>query len=288
MSLRAGVRRLAIGLARLPLIASAIERPAVQRVLTAMPGGRQLYPQGWDRRHPFDRRHGTDTSGTVAEARLSEDPETVAHAVFYAGSQPSVMRRAFAALPDVRGATFLDLGCGKGRGLLVASEWPFARIIGIDISAALVDIARRNVAIVERQFPGRPPIELVVGDASRCALPPGDLVIYLYHPFDATLMAGVAAGIEAALAAEPRRLFVVYCNPVAGRCFDASPRLRRRFAATIPYSQEDLGCGPDESDPVIIWQGGTAPAPPADPSLDVEIVVAPPRRRARLQPRRTT
>lgn len=290
MSLKSGVRRfvtsVVTSLARRPAIALVLEHPAVRPVLAKLPGSRVLYPKGWDRWHPIDRTLGTDTSGTVAADQLSDHPDIVSHAVLYAGSQPSVMRQALATLPDVGGATFIDLGCGKGRGLVVASELPFARVIGVDMSEPLVAIARRNASIVRRQCPARPPIDAIVGDASRFALPSGDLVIYLYHPFDATLMTHVVSGIDAALAAEPRRLFVVYCNPVAGHCFDASPRLTRCFAETIPYSVEDRGFGPDENDAVIIWRDRAGATSLPDPALDVEIVVEPPQLRASLRPRR--
>jgi tRNA G46 methylase TrmB len=36
---------------------------------------------------------------------------------------------------------FIDMGSGKGRALLVASEFPFARIVGVEISRELSGIA---------------------------------------------------------------------------------------------------------------------------------------------------
>lgn len=41
----------------------------------------------------------------------------------------------------------LEIGCGTGRNLIVAAgRWPHARFYGIDISAAMLDTARANVA----------------------------------------------------------------------------------------------------------------------------------------------
>lgn len=248
-----------------------------------MPAAQRIYGHPWDRLHPFDRTWGTDTSGTVPVAQLSSNRALSDHAVFYAGSQPSVVRASLAVLPDLNGSTFIDLGCGKGRALLVAAESPFARLIGVELSTDLARIARRNAQIIARRRPDLPDIQVFSADASAFPLPSGDVVIYMYHPFEAPVMTKVVAGIEAALMAESRRIFVIYCNPVAGHCFDASPRLTRRFAATLSYSDEDLGYGPDVGDPVVIWQGGSVPPPPRNASLDARIVIAPPRRRVILQ-----
>ncbi len=61
----------------------------------------------------------------------------------YIGSQPSIMRRALSALGPVERYDFLDLGCGKGRALIVAAEFPFRAITGVELSPALAAIARR-------------------------------------------------------------------------------------------------------------------------------------------------
>jgi hypothetical protein len=67
------------------------------------------------------------------------------------------------------------------------------------------------------------------------------------------------------LRAAERIIYVVYYNPVAAECFDAAPLLSRWFARMLPYAADELGYGPDEEDPVIIWQGGAA-IPPAQPA----------------------
>lgn len=42
-------------------------------------------------------------------------------------------------------ATFIDIGCGEGRVLLMAAEHGFRKIIGIDLAADLCLTARGNV-----------------------------------------------------------------------------------------------------------------------------------------------
>jgi SAM-dependent methyltransferase len=171
------------------------------------------------------------------------------------------LRRALAALPPVNSYTFLDLGCGKGRALLVASELPFRDVIGVELSASLAAIARRNAAIIARRDPQRTAVRIAEADASTFPIPAGDVVLFMYHPFGAELVAKVVRAVEAALVAERRSIFIIYYNPVAGHHFDVSRLLMRRFARMIPYAAEELGYGPDLDDAVVIWQGGTAPLP---------------------------
>jgi SAM-dependent methyltransferase len=253
------LKRVVAAVGRLPVVSSLIRQSLARRLLKNIPGADLLYGSGWDAFHPFDRIHGTQTSGYVSADQLPAGEAARAHAVFYAGSQPSVVREGLKALPPVETCTFVDLGCGKGRPLLVASEFPFRDILGVELSPDLATVAERNAAIIAERYPKRPPVRIAIGDASCFPIPSGDVVLFLYNPFGAELIAHVVQSVEAALRTESRSIYVVYYNPTAAHCFDASPLLTRRFARQIPCAAEELGYGPDESDPVIIWQGGAAP-----------------------------
>ncbi len=256
-----------------PLV-PVLYHPRVSGVLRRMPGAGALYGYGWDRQHPFDRANGTDTSGVVElqAIRAHTDHPAMAHAAIYVGSQPSAIRQALDALPPLKGATFIDFGCGKGRPLLVAAERPFREVVGIDLSSELAAIARSNAAIMQTRHPGRAPIRVVVGDAASYPLPSGDLVLFFYHPFGAPIFERVLAAVEGALESERRAIYVVYYNPVLGRLFDASPAFTRRWAAMLPCARDERGYGADGDDAVMIWQGGTAPPPRG--SVDQRIVLS--------------
>lgn len=275
------LQRIAGAIGRLPVVARVVRHPSVYGLLEKIPGTQALYGRGWERIHPFDRSEGTDTSGFVSADELPRDQAARAHAICYAGSQPSLLRRALAELPAVDASTFVDLGCGKGRALLVASEFPFRDILGVELSAPLARIAARNALLIAHRFPQRTAISVAVADASDFPLPAGDLVLFLYHPFGAELVARVVTRVEAALRTERRSVYVIYYNPVAGHCFDASALLRRRFARMLPYADGERGYGPDDADTLVIWQGGEAPAPRA--AANARIVVAPHGLRAVLE-----
>jgi SAM-dependent methyltransferase len=267
----------------LPVIRTALYQPSVRSTLQTLPGFQALYGRGWDLLHPFDRALGTDTSGFVAAEKLPSSPLDSQKKHCYAGSQPSIIRSVLAALPSLENFTFVDLGCGKGRPLLVASEFPFRDLVGVELAPELAAEARKNAAILQQRFPARVPVRIVTADASTFPFPAGNLVVFLYNPFGEEVIAKVIAGIEAALVSKNRALFVVYYNPVYGHCFDASPALTRYFAASLPYAEDERGFGPDSEDTVVIWQAGRNVAP--HPSADTPIVITKASMRAELSPR---
>lgn len=273
-ALRRAVGSCARAVGRLPLLRTLVYHRAVRGTLQHWPGFRQFYGGGWELEHPFDRRHGTDTSGYVPTCELPSSPDESGGLIIYAGSQPSIIRAALNTLPPLPDCCFLDLGCGKGRPLLVASEYAFKDLIGVELSATLASDARRNADILRRNHPQRTPIRIEHGDAAQFPLPPGSVVVFLYNPFGDDIIAKLVSRIEQAVAAGGSTLFVVYYNPVHGQRLDASASLARYFAANLAYAAEELGYGPDIADTVVIWQAGGASTPHPGADAPIRVVQA--------------
>ena len=165
-----------------------------------------------DRDSSFDRRFLTDTAGSVESSALGiDDPNRRASAILYLPSPTRVTRWMLDHVGIEHGDfSFVDLGCGKGRVVLVASQYPFQRVIGVDISRALTEIAERNVT----SFPARArrcrSIEVLNADATSFDFPETNLVLHLYHPFDVEVTAAVLSRLERTLADRPRRVVVTY------------------------------------------------------------------------------
>jgi len=229
---------------------------------------------GWNREHPYDRAHGVRTSGAVPGFLLKPGAPLDAATTPYVPAQPSIIRAALAAIPEPQHSHFLDIGCGKGRPLLIATEFGFASITGVELSPTLARIARRNAAAFLRANPQRTRIDVVTGDALAHKLPEQQLVVFLYHPFVRPLMAQFLANIEACLRASRLDLYIVYYNPVWADAFDSRANLERRYAAQFPYDAGEIGYGPDESYAVVVWQnrGNPPPKPPGIATAPVIIV----------------
>jgi SAM-dependent methyltransferase len=223
--------------------------------------------------HPIDSQYAIRTSGALPGSVLRVGYSAKKNAGYF-GSQPSIIRRALNIIPNHNDAVFIDVGCGKGRALVVASEFPFRSIIGVELSPELAELAEENSQVVARNFPKRTPITVVNTDALNYGLPEGHLVIYLYNPFGKDLIRRLLTNIETALLEGDRQIRIIYYNPVCGDIFDRSSMLRRIYAESIPYDSAEMGFGPDSSDVVIIWQDAKS-APANTPSgADRGIVVS--------------
>ncbi|HEY8314115.1 MAG TPA: methyltransferase domain-containing protein [Candidatus Baltobacteraceae bacterium] len=140
----------------------------------------------------FDAENGVTTEALLFLGEL--DPEAIgaamADATHYEPVPIDDFNALLAAVPaNVETSTFVDLGSGMGRGVMLASLHRFKQIIGVEVSPALHEVARENL----RAWRKRPDlrcadIRLVNADASTFAYPPGDLVVFLYNPFGAATL----------------------------------------------------------------------------------------------------
>jgi SAM-dependent methyltransferase len=165
----------------------------------------------------FDREHGVTTQALLFLGELGEPRgEAYAHATHYEPVPISDFRALMRRVPKeaVCASTFVDVGAGMGRALLLAREYPFKQIVGIELSPHLFEIARENLSSGREFTPACPDVRLVRGDARKRRMPPGDLVVFLYNPFDAEALDDVLDRIgERRHAGES---WLLYHTPVHG------------------------------------------------------------------------
>jgi SAM-dependent methyltransferase len=182
----------------------------------------------------YDKAWGIDTGGEITGKRLMMTPETGAYAKGYAGTPPSIAEHLIGLVADrARGFTFVDYGAGKGRVLLIAARYQFDRVIGVELSEPLIRIATANVGLYARKHPGLRPIELVQTDAAKYELPHTPCVLFLYDPFQASLMEQIGSRVRASFLASPRKLFIIYYFPAFAHVFEA-PFMRRHDITDLP------------------------------------------------------
>jgi SAM-dependent methyltransferase len=120
-----------------------------------------------------------------------------AHATHYEPVDVDDFRALMACVPEeaIERSTFVDVGAGMGRALLLASAYRFKHIVGVEVSPGLSQVARENLART-RERPRRcRDIRVVRADARIWRYPPGDLVIFMYNPFDAQALCATLASI---------------------------------------------------------------------------------------------
>lgn len=165
-----------------------------------------------DRDRSFDQQFGTDTEGKVEPAALGiEDESRREQAILYLPSPAPVTRWMLEHVGlDHREFSFVDLGCGKGRVILVAAQYPFHRVIGVDISPALTQIARRNVELFPARARRCADVEVRNADVTTFDFPETNVLLHFYHPFGGEVTSAVLARLEESLRARPRRVEVAY------------------------------------------------------------------------------
>jgi SAM-dependent methyltransferase len=154
----------------------------------------------------------------------------------YQPSDPLTFHAIMAQLPaDFHDFAFVDLGSGKGRALLMASDYPFRRIIGVELLPELHAIAEENVRQYSSYRQQCRSFQLHCGDARRFQLPPEPLVVFIFDPFPEDILREVIAGVGRSVREAPRKVYLAYQNPISERMV-AELLGMRKIAGTMQYA----------------------------------------------------
>jgi hypothetical protein len=184
----------------------------------------------------FDRRYGTDTWREAKLNELAIDSPNVKFGIHYTTPPVALVTEAFSKL-KIRHEdfTFIDMGSGKGMAMLLASSYPFVKIVGVEFSGKLIEIAKSNVG--KYSDPGQKckNFEFVHVDATEYPIPAVPLVIEFSNPFIKDVMRTVVDRLETSLRDSPREVWILYINPVEHQMFDES-RLLTRYEHNVEYA----------------------------------------------------
>jgi SAM-dependent methyltransferase len=130
---------------------------------------------------------------------------------------------------DLSGFVFVDLGSGKGRTLLMASDYPFRRIVGVELLPALHETAKQNLSGYRSESQKCFAMESVCGDAAEFPFPGEPTVLYLFNPFPEAGMRHVISNLERSLREHPRAVYVLYHNPLLAHVLGESAALKKIY-----------------------------------------------------------
>lgn len=182
----------------------------------------------------FDFEHGVDT--TWATLGLRTRVREWLRGVQYQASEPELFREIIGSLPvAAEGFTFIDLGSGKGRTLLMASDYPFRRIIGVELLAELTAIAAQNIARYKGDRQKCFNMEARVGDARDFEFPVEPTVLYLFNPFPEHILLEVLENLEKSFITSSQPVYVLYHNLVYEAVF-AKQKWLRELRRTHQYA----------------------------------------------------
>lgn len=151
--------------------------------------------------------HGMDTQEGALELEHFHSQRSQ-----YAPSGWRALRKALHAVPLSHEDVFVDFGSGKGRVVYQAARRPVKRVIGVEVSPHLNEVASRNLERVRHRL-ACPDVVLVTADAADYRLPDDATIAYFYHPFTGETFEQVYENIRDSLLRSPRRFWVIYVCP---------------------------------------------------------------------------
>jgi SAM-dependent methyltransferase len=181
----------------------------------------------------FDNLHKVDTAGNEALWTLVDDPSTVIGGNQYQPSSEQDIETAIHFLNiDAKNYEFIDIGCGKGKPLLVASRFGFRSLIGVEFVKSLANIAVENLH--RQNIVG---VEVLNIDARVYRFGARPTVVFMYNPFQRQIMDVV---VENMCSSEAHPLYVIYAVPSHSSAFEQTGKFVRIHSFTGEKTNESV------------------------------------------------
>lgn len=176
----------------------------------------------------FDRRFRVDTAGVISLSALDVANEHWESGFSYEPTDSENFKAVIGELPiRYEDFTFTDFGSGKGKALLLAAEFPFRKILGVEISLRLHQVAKQNIRNYRNGLVKCNAMESICSDATSFRISGEQTVFYFFNPFEEPPMARVLSNIEESLRKHPRRIYIVYKAPLFGFLMDRAGFLKK-------------------------------------------------------------
>ena len=170
---------------------------------------------------PWDFIHGTETLTRILPQNLETDSSNKVQATCYGAVRARPFMHLLRKLNLPTAGAFVDLGCGKGRAILIAAQCGFQKVVGVDFSEPLCRLARHNVVAFGRRRKLKSEIIIVHADVVHYAIQSDQTTFFLFDPFNAEVLTQVLQNLRQSLLAHPRDIWVIYASPV---CHDLVER----------------------------------------------------------------
>jgi SAM-dependent methyltransferase len=162
----------------------------------------------------FDRRYNVKTAFIILPDKLNyENPDIQKQAVQYQPSPAYTILKGLKVFKkvcsfDFKDATFIDYGCGAGRVMIIAAEYGFKKIIGVELSPYLVELCQNNIKTYSHSHKNCN-LTVVKQNAAEY-IPPSDAnVFFFYSPFGFDIYKQVISNIKASVNRNHRTIYVL-------------------------------------------------------------------------------
>jgi SAM-dependent methyltransferase len=156
----------------------------------------------------FDGYLGVSTAGV---ARTSVDVYSAGTENWpYLGCQWPAL--SFVLKDLAHDGTFVDLGAGKGKALLIAGRLPYSRVVGIEIDNELTEAAQHNIKRLHTKQRAQV-VECVTASAGDWKVPDDTSVVFMHNPFFGATFRDAMANVFDSYDRNPREMHIVYMFP---------------------------------------------------------------------------
>ena len=158
----------------------------------------------------FDRRYRVKTSGFIQLDKTSFKPERLRDATQYGPTNGWAVRRILKRLALSRELRFCDVGSGLGRICVIAAEYGFAKVTGVELAPELCVAARENIANCRLPEDRRSRIEILQMDALDYCATTDDDVFFMFRPFSGDFLRVVLDKLAARASERRKPLTLIY------------------------------------------------------------------------------
>ena len=182
-----------------------------------------------------EKKYLIHTTGIDKLKQLSVVGDNKKHASIYQAANYFLLEKAFDFLKDEKATgTIIDFGSGKGRIMAVAAFYGYKNIKGIEFAAALSAVAKKNIEGIQWKFPETIFCALTE-NAVNYEIEKEDSIFFFFNPFDEKVVLEVVKNIMKSLKLNPRKVFVVYINPMHREIFESAGFQEEYYFSKLEY-----------------------------------------------------
>lgn len=188
-----------------------------------------------------EREYGIDTTGYDNLKALEKAGIDIYSATLYMPAVYPLLEECLGLVPISNRNHLVDIGCGKGRALCVAAAMGYQQLTGIDISEKLCKEAVKNLRITKHKYPSIQ-FEISSINALDFTIPNTVDSIFLFNPFDGSIMQEVVANLLNSLEQYPRTIYIIYLNPIHKKYFLRAGFQEVHYTRTRLYLEASIFC----------------------------------------------
>ena len=164
----------------------------------------------------FDINNRTNTNGLISLDKLLIKSKNKKSGRDYQATRVVPLKKLFNYIKkyhDPKSSVLVDFGSGKGRVLLVASNFCYQKVRGIEFAHALCDIAKNNLAIYTNRISSKTQFQIIESDVVDYRINSDENVFFMYNPFNESILSTIINNIVLSLSRSPRKILIIYHNP---------------------------------------------------------------------------